>query len=105
MGLIDRKEKIPPMRSKEGRNALKEEVETVSKKPRKLTEEELAQVVGGVYQGPCFVYLIQRGDSLSVIANRYGTTVEILCELNNIKNPNLIYSGNKLLVPYNGYSE
>ena len=47
MGLIDRKEKIPPMRSKEESNALKEEVETVSRKLHELTEEELAQVSGG----------------------------------------------------------
>ena len=38
------------MKTKEERNALKEkEVETESKEPRKLTEEELAQVSGGAY--------------------------------------------------------
>ena len=36
------------MKSKEELNALKEEVETVSKKLCELTEEELAQVFGGV---------------------------------------------------------
>ena len=37
------------MKTKEELNALKEkEVETESKEPRKLTEEELAQVTGGV---------------------------------------------------------
>ena len=36
------------MKTKKERNALKEkEVETESKEPRKLTEEELAQVTGG----------------------------------------------------------
>ena len=40
MGLIDKKEKIPPMRSKEELNALKEEVETLNKKLNELTEEE-----------------------------------------------------------------
>ena len=35
------------MRTKEELNALKEEVETVSRKPYELTEEELAQVSGG----------------------------------------------------------
>ena len=36
------------MKTKEERNALKEkEVETEPKNPRKLTEEELAQVNGG----------------------------------------------------------
>ena len=35
------------MKTKEELNALKEEVETVSKKLAELTEEELAQVSGG----------------------------------------------------------
>ena len=47
MGLIDRKEKTPPMRSKEELNALKEEAETLNKKLADLTDEELAQVAGG----------------------------------------------------------
>ena len=67
-----------------------------------LNENEIQDVNGGVYQGPCFVYIIKRGDCLSVIAQRYGTTVTTLCELNNIKNPDLIYAGHKLLVPYKG---
>ena len=87
------------MKTKEELNALKEEVETVRRKLHELTDEELAQASGGAYPGPCFVYVIKKGDSLPVIAQRYGTTVKILCELNNIKNPNLIYAGNKLLIP------
>ena len=43
------------MKTKEELNALKEEVETESKKPRKLTEEELAQVSGGAYSKTEFV--------------------------------------------------
>ena len=35
------------MKTKEELNALKEEVEIVSKKLHELTEEELAQVIGG----------------------------------------------------------
>ena len=36
------------MKSKEELNALKEEVETLSRKLAELTEEELAQVTGGI---------------------------------------------------------
>ena len=36
------------MKSKEELNALKEEVETVNRKPAELTEEELLQVTGGI---------------------------------------------------------
>ena len=39
------------------------------------------------------------GDTLSELAIKYNTTVSRLVELNNIKNPNLIYAGNTLIVP------
>lgn len=41
---------------------------------------------------------IKRGDTLSGIAVKYNTTVAKLVQLNNIKNPNLIYAGEKLIV-------
>ena len=65
-----------------------------------LNENEIEKISGGAYQGPCFVYVIKWGDTLSGIAARYHTTVKILCELNSISNPDKIYAGNKLLVPY-----
>lgn len=67
----------------------------------KIEDVELEEVCGGSYKGPCFVYLIKKNDTLSEIAQRYGTTVKIRCDINKIDNPNLIYEGNKLLVPYN----
>jgi LysM repeat protein len=45
--------------------------------------------------------VIQPGDTLSGIAQRSGTTVESLVEINGITNPNLILAGETLLVaPY-----
>jgi hypothetical protein len=44
-------------------------------------------------------YTVQRGDSLGVIAQQYGTTVAQLAALNNISNPSLIYPGQVLLLP------
>ena len=38
-------------------------------------------------------YTIQRGDTLSQIALRFGTTVKRLAQINGIQNPNLIYAG------------
>lgn len=43
-------------------------------------------------------YTVRSGDSLSKIAAKYGTTVSQLVAWNNIKNKNLIYSGQKLRV-------
>jgi len=43
-------------------------------------------------------YTIQSGDTLSEIAERFGTSVSRLCELNNISNPNLIYAGDTIRI-------
>lgn len=44
-------------------------------------------------------YTIKRGDTLSAIAKANNTTVEALADLNNIKNPNLIFAGATLEIP------
>lgn len=43
-------------------------------------------------------YTVVRGDTLSEIAQRYGTTVSYLAKLNNIRNVNLIYVGQVLKI-------
>lgn len=45
------------------------------------------------------IYTVQKGDSLSAIAKRHGTTVQELAALNNIKNVNLIRVGQTLTIP------
>ncbi len=52
-----------------------------------------------VNSGNYIRYTIQRGDTLSSIATRYNTTVDELARLNNIQNPNRIYTGETLLIP------
>ena len=49
-------------------------------------------------------YVIQPGDTLSEIAQRYVTTVSALASLNGISDPNKIYAGNTLKVPESGSS-
>jgi len=49
-------------------------------------------------------YIVQHGDTLSLIAGRYDTTVRALAELNGIVNPNLIYVSQRLLIPSDGDS-
>ena len=66
-----------------------------------LDDKELEDVTGGIGQDSCFVYTIRKGDCLSVIAQRYGTTVKVLCEINNIKNPDILSGYTTILVPYN----
>jgi LysM repeat protein len=44
-------------------------------------------------------YTIQPGDTLSAIAERYGTTWQALAQANNIANPNLIFPNQTLTIP------
>ena len=43
-------------------------------------------------------YIVQSGDTLSYIANKFGTTVNSLVNKNNIENPDLIYVGQKIKI-------
>lgn len=49
-------------------------------------------------------YVIQPGNTLSGIAQRFGTSVRTLAELNGISDPDKIYAGNTIRVPENGSS-
>ena len=44
------------------------------------------------------IYIVKSGDTLSYIALKYDTTVNRLVELNNIKNRDLIYPGQEIIV-------
>ena len=48
------------------------------------------------------VHVVQRGENLFRIALRYNTTVEAVAAANGIRNPQLIYVGQKLTIPQGG---
>jgi len=52
---------------------------------------------GGVACGT--VYIVKRGDSLGLIARRYGVTVGAIVACNQIQNPNVIFAGQRLCIP------
>ena len=52
----------------------------------------------GVKPSTSISYAVRRGDTLSAIAQRYGTTVDRLVKDNGIKNPNLIFPGQRLII-------
>ena len=72
-----------------------------------LKNESVNEVTGGVvldgdrYVGPCFTYEVVEGDTLNKLARRFGTTADIIYNLNRnrIKDKNLICVGWKLLIP------
>jgi GH25 family lysozyme M1 (1,4-beta-N-acetylmuramidase) len=45
------------------------------------------------------VYTVVKGDTLTAIAKKYNTTVAALVKANNIKNPDLIFGGQKIKIP------
>ncbi|MCO6445369.1 MAG: LysM peptidoglycan-binding domain-containing protein [Anaerolineae bacterium] len=45
------------------------------------------------------VYIVVRGDTLGRIAQRFGTTVSAIAQLNGIANVNLIFVGQRLQIP------
>lgn len=44
-------------------------------------------------------YQVKKGESLSLIAKKFSTSIKKIRELNQIKNRDLIYQGQKLLIP------
>jgi murein DD-endopeptidase MepM/ murein hydrolase activator NlpD len=48
-------------------------------------------------QGP--VYIVQQGDTLTSIAEKFGTSVEELVDVNQISDPSLIQPGDELVIP------
>lgn len=44
-------------------------------------------------------YTVKKGDTLTAIAKKYKTTVAAIVKANNIKNPDLIYAGQKIKIP------
>lgn len=49
--------------------------------------------------GSAKTYTVVKGDTLSKIAKKYGTTVDTLVKLNGIKNKNLINIGQVIKLP------
>jgi peptidoglycan endopeptidase LytE len=65
---------------------------------------QVLQLPGAILgtDGGYFIYIVARGDTLRIIANRFGTTVDSLLAANpEITNANVIYEGQRIKV-YSG---
>ncbi len=74
---------------------------TVSPKPS-ITPKPTTTPKPTATPGQCpttIPYIVQRGDTLSRIADSLETTVAELAALNHLKNPDRIYVGQRLLIP------
>jgi LysM repeat protein len=65
------------------------------------TSQTMSALTSGGSSQPSYQnYTIQKGDTLSALANKYGTTIQALLSANpQITNPNLIYAGSTLKIP------
>ncbi len=63
------------------------------------TSAPLATPAVAAPAGATTTYTVQRGDTLSAIARRYGVTTAQLMALNGISNPDRIYTGQVLKIP------
>jgi LysM repeat protein len=63
-----------------------------------------ASVVQGAPPGQAGgkVHVVQWGDTLYSLAQRYGTTVTAIVQANNLTNPHCIYAGQRLIIPTGG---
>ena len=61
-------------------------------------QKRVNQIVAERDKKKAITYTVQRGDTLSAISRKYGTTVTKIVKDNGIINPNLIYPGQKLII-------
>ena len=62
----------------------------------KITDEKLDQVSGGTI----IPVIVKQGDTLEKYAKQFHCSVEDICEWNDIKDPNLICVGQKLIFKF-----
>jgi lysozyme len=67
--------------------------------PQESTGGSSTPGTAGQPETPARTYTVKRGDTLSAIAIRYGTTVAALAAANNITNPNGLQIGQVLIIP------
>nr|DAJ98119.1 MAG TPA: hypothetical protein [Caudoviricetes sp.] len=61
-------------------------------------QAEVNKQLGNTSSSSTTTYTVKRGDTLTAIAKKYGTTVSKIASDNNIKNANVIYVGQKLTI-------
>ena len=61
-------------------------------------QNKVNEILGFKKQPKETIYTVKKGDTLSGIAKKYGTTYQAIAKKNNISNPNKIYPGQKLKI-------
>jgi len=61
-----------------------------------MPDELLKDINGGTY----IPYMVKEGDTIEVLAKRFGCTIEDVCKWNHISDPNKISVNQKLIFKY-----
>ncbi len=67
--------------------------------PNRLQPGAVLRITGAAAPSVPRRYVVRRGDTLERIANRFGTSVEVLKNANGIQNPHRIQLGQELVIP------
>jgi LysM repeat protein len=62
----------------------------------------LVMAVSGTAAAQSTTYVVQRGETVATIAHRYGTSVSAIVKLSDLASADLIYPGQRLLIPAGG---
>ncbi len=74
-----------------------------TKEPARTATPSTAQVASKQAQAPRdTVHVVRKGESLHRIARKYGASVKVLAAANNLRRPELIHAGQRLVVPLDG---
>jgi|GEM_PF-348167 len=67
----------------------------------KPTPPPYYQPIPNPQQTPYQRHIVQRGDSLWNISQKFGIPLDVLIKANKLNNPNMIYPGQELIIPKN----
>lgn len=77
----------------------------VDPEPYLIGEKKMQVVVDESVKTEAVIHKVVKGDTLGEIAKAYGTTVNAIVEANDIKNPDDIRIGQKLIIPVSSSQE
>lgn len=67
------------------------------------TETAVAELIEEMVEEDApFIYIVQRGDTLGIISQRFEVPMSDIMEVNGISNPNVLSVGQQLIIPIGG---
>jgi len=72
---------------------------TAATEPTAAANEAVAEPTPTLDPTTQQIYVIESGDSLSSVANRFGTTLDEIVRANSLTDPNVVFIGQRLIIP------